>query len=87
MTRDIHIYNNNNDNNNNNNSNCNCDCCACHNLGLHRTVSVSSNSHLALGAMNATIENAEIHNIVGSYREPVTNTSGLKPRDVAVALV
>jgi len=37
--------------------------------------------------MNATIENAEIHNIVGSYREPVTNTSGLKPRDVAVALV
>jgi hypothetical protein len=48
-------------------------------------------SHLLVillpGAPNATVGSAEIHNIVGNYREPVTNTNGLKPRDVAVALV
>jgi hypothetical protein len=42
---------------------------------------------LLSGSLNTTKGNANIRNIVGNYREPVTNTSGLKPRDVAVALV
>jgi hypothetical protein len=42
---------------------------------------------LLSGSLNATTGNTDIHNIIGNYREPVTNTNGLKPRDVAVALV
>lgn len=33
--------------------------------------------------LNARIGNAEIHNIVGSFGELVTNTNGLKQRDFA----
>ena len=35
------------------------------------------------GDLNAKIGNEEIHNIVGSFGEPVTNTDGLKLRDGA----
>lgn len=35
------------------------------------------------GKLNARIVKPEIHNIVGSFGKPVTNTKGLKLRDFA----
>ena len=38
---------------------------------------------LLSGDLNASRTNAEVYSIVGSFAEPVTNTSGLKLRDFA----
>jgi hypothetical protein len=35
------------------------------------------------GDLNIRIGNSEIHNTVGNFGEPVTNTSGMKLRDFA----